>query len=86
MLAIVADTQQNAINYFEKNNLPFPGLTDSEHVVFDLYDVQSKLISIGQRPGLFIVDKEGLIKFAYVGFQQWEIPENKFVLEQIMKI
>jgi len=86
ILAIAADTQQNAVSYFRKKNLPFPGLIDNEHAVFDLYDVQSKLISIGQRPGLFIVDKEGRVRFAQVGFQQWEIPTNKFVLEQLEKL
>lgn len=86
ILAIAADTQQNAENYFSKNKLPFPGLIDNEHATFDTYDVQSKLISIGQRPGLFIVDKTGQIRFAYVGWQQWEIPTNKEVLEQLIKI
>ncbi len=85
-LTIAADTMGNAKNYFERNKLSFPGLIDSDHSVYDQYDVQSKLLSIGQRPGLFIVDKDGIIQFSYVGIQQWEIPSNHDVLSKLKEI
>jgi peroxiredoxin len=83
ILAIAADTMGNAKDYFERNKLPFPGLIDSDHSVYDQYDVQSKLLSLGQRPGLFIVDKDGIIQFSYVGSQQWEIPHNQEILKRL---
>jgi peroxiredoxin len=81
ILAIAADTMGNAKDYFKRNKLPFSGLSDSDHSVYDQYDVQSKLLSLGQRPGLFIVDKDGIIQFSYVGSQQWEIPSNQEILK-----
>ena len=86
ILAVAADTLGNAKDYFNRHKLPFPGLIDESHSVFDQYDVQSRLLSLGQRPGLFIVDKEGTVCFAYVGSQQWEIPPNQEVLDQIKKL
>ena len=86
ILAIAPDTLGNARAYFQKHTLPFPGLVDNTHAVYDQYDVQSRLLSLGQRPGLFIVDKAGIVRYAYLGTQQWEIPSNREVLNQLDKL
>lgn len=80
---IAPDTLGNAQDYFRRNQLPFPGLVDDTHTVYDLYDVQSRAFSLGQRPGLFIIDKTGVVRYAYLGTQQWQIPENAEVLAQL---
>jgi peroxiredoxin len=38
------------------------------------------LISLGQRPGLFVIDSEGVVRFEEVGAQQYNIPPNEKVL------
>jgi len=86
ILAIAPDTLVNARDYFQKHALPFPGLVDNDHAVCDRYDVQSRLLSLGQRPGLFIVDKTGIVRYAYLGTQQWEIPSNREVLKELDKL
>ena len=80
---IAPDTLGNARTFFEQHQLPFPGLVDESLAVYEQYDVQSRLLSLGQRPGLFIVDKSGIVRYAYVGTQQWEIPSNTEVLAQL---
>lgn len=74
VIAIAPDTLEHARSYFQRHDLPFPCLADPERRVFRLYDVKSAMVSLGQRPGLFVIDKEGTVAFAYLGFQQWEIP------------
>jgi len=86
VLAIAPDALSNAREYFQKHALPFPGLVDDTHAVYDQYDVQSRLLSLGQRPGLFIVDKAGIVRYAYLGTQQWEIPPNREVLKELDKL
>ena len=83
ILAIAPDTIENARNYFEKNDVPFPCLPDPDRSVFRQYDVKSAMVSLGQRPGLFIIDKEGVVRHAYLGWQQWEIPTVDETLAQI---
>lgn len=58
----------------EAFGLPFPVLADPERSVFRLYDVHSRLWSLGQRPGVYVVDRGGVVRWAHVGRQQWEIP------------
>ena len=82
-MAVVNDTMENGRYYFAKFDVPFPGLVDEDHAVYDRYDVASKALSLGQRPGLFVVDKEGVVRFAYIGSQQWQIPPNSRVLAQL---
>jgi peroxiredoxin len=86
LVVIAPDTMGNTQSFFKTNRLPFPGLVDNELVVYERFDVQNKLTSLGQRPGLFIIDKKGITRFAYLGTQMWEIPSNQVVLEQLRQL
>lgn len=81
VIAVVWETKERAHTYFEEHNVPFLCLVDPEHRVYDQYEVKSSLQSLGQRPGLFVIDVEGIVRYAYLGWQQWEIPPNAEVLE-----
>lgn len=83
VIAIAPDTVEHAREYFERNELPFICLPDEDRKVFRLYDVKSAMISLGQRPGLFVIDKEGVVHYAYLGWQQWEIPSVDETLAQL---
>lgn len=83
VLAIAPDTLEHAQTYFQSNDIPFPCLADPEREVYRQYDVKSALVSVGQRPGLFIVDGEGIVRYAYLGWQQWEIPSVQETLRQL---
>ena len=81
VIAIVNDSVENARAYVERHRVPFSLLVDPEHKVYDRYQVESKIISLGQRPGLFIIDLEGTVRYAYIGWQQWELPGTVEMLE-----
>ena len=65
------------------NPYPFPLLADSDHTVFDRYDVVSTMMSLGQRPALFVIDRDGIVRFDSIGTQQWQIPTNDNVLQVV---
>jgi thioredoxin-dependent peroxiredoxin len=81
VLAISAESPERSEAYLRSHPLPYPTLVDGDHTVFDAYDVTSRLISLGQRPALFVVDAEGMVRFEEVGAQQYNIPPNEKVLE-----
>ena len=81
VVALVSDTGAHAHAYFHQHGIPFPCLVDPEHTVYDRYEVESKLLSLGQRPALFVIDREGVVRYAYLGWQQWEIPPNGRVID-----
>ena len=86
ILALVRDTQQAAHAYFQKHNIPFPCGVDLIGKVYHQYEVKSTLLSLGQRPALFVLDRAGIVRYAYLGSQQWEIPSNAKVLEVLRRI
>ena len=65
MLAISAESPQRSESYLRSHPLPYPTLVDADHEVFDAYDVTSRLISLGQRPALFVVDADGVVRYAH---------------------
>ena len=81
MLAISAESPARSESYLRSHPLPYPTLVDADHEVFDAYDVTSRLISLGQRPALFVIDAEGVVRFEEVGAQQYNIPPDDKVLE-----
>ena len=80
VLAISAESPARSEAYLGSHPLPYPTLVDADHEVFDAYDVTSRLISLGQRPALFVIDADGVVRFEEVGAQQYNIPPNEKVL------
>jgi peroxiredoxin len=70
----------------ESMRLPFPVLADEDRAVFRRYDVQSRLWSLGQRPAVYIVDRDSILRWVHLGRQQWEIPGTAEVLEQLDRL
>jgi peroxiredoxin len=80
ILAIAPEDLASTNRYLANNPMPFALLPDTDHVVFDRYDVANKLMSLGQRPALFVVDAGGIVRYNQVGVQQWQIPPNEEIL------
>jgi peroxiredoxin Q/BCP len=80
VLAVSAEPAAAGEAYLRGHPMPFPILVDDEHQVFDAYDVASKALSLGQRPAVFVIDAEGIVRYDHVGTQQWNIPSDAEVL------
>ena len=80
IVTIAPDTPEGVAKFVRDNEYPFGLLADVDHAVFDAYDVASKMASLGQRPALFVIDRDGIVRFDSVGTQQWQIPTNDNVL------
>jgi peroxiredoxin len=61
-------------------------VSDVDHRAFDAYDVASRALSLGQRPAVFVIGREGIVRFDSVGTQQWQIPTNRKVLEVLAEL
>ena len=80
-LTVAPTTVQAAEAYFRNEPAPYGCVADPEREVFEQYGVARRPLSLGQRPGLFIIDRNGVVRFAHVGRQQWNIPSMDQVLE-----
>lgn len=62
--------------YWEKENLPFIGIPDSDGTLGKLYGQEWNLIKLGRMPALFIINQKGSIAFAQYAKNMADIPEN----------
>ena len=79
VVAIAPDQPEGIAKFTRDNPYPYPILADADHSVFDAYDVVSRMASLGQRPAVFVIDRDGVVRFDSVGVQQWQIPSNDSV-------
>ena len=86
VVAVASDSPEGVARFVRDRDYPFPLLADSDHSVFDAYDVVSRMASLGQRPAVFVVDRDGIVRFDSIGTQQWQIPSNDTVLQAAAKL
>jgi peroxiredoxin len=69
--------------YWAKENLPFIGLPDPEHLVLKLYGQEVKLFKLGRLPAQMLIDKFGKVRFVHYGHSMADIPANQEILSLI---
>jgi len=80
VVAVAPDTRDGVTRFVRDSAYPFGLLADTDHAVFDAYDVGNRLASLGQRPAVFVIGQDGIVRFDSIGTQQWQIPSNDTVL------
>lgn len=80
-MAVGPDPQIAFKMYWAKEKMPFPGLSDSNHAVADLYGQEVKLLKFGRMPALLIVDKKGRVRFAHYAENMKDYPELQEMLD-----
>lgn len=80
MIAVAPESVAAVERFTKQHPVPFPIVSDSDHAVFDAYDVASRALSLGQRPAVFVIDRQGVVRFDAIGTQQWQIADNTTVL------
>jgi peroxiredoxin len=81
VIAIAPESTESIARFLKSHSSPFPIVSDLDHATFDAYDVASRALSLGQRPAVFVVDAQGIVRFDAIGTQQWQIADNETVLE-----
>ncbi len=61
--------------------MPFPGMADLRSRVADRYAQEVNLLKLGRMPAIFIVDREGMIRFAHYSDNMRDYPTNERLLE-----
>jgi len=59
---------------------------DESKKVSKMLNQQVKITKLGRMPGLLIVDKQGIVQYAYYGDSMKDIPENDTVFKELEKI
>ena len=76
VLALAPGSPDQAAAFAAALAIPFPLLADPQLDVFRAYQVESRLLSLGQRPALYAIDRQGLVRYAFLGTQQWQVGDT----------
>src|SRR4030042_1864834 len=86
ILVIGPDGPEAFRRFWEENQIPFVGLADPKHNVANVYRQKVILAKFGRMPALYIIDREGRIRFEHHGQSMSDIPENAEVLSLLDKV
>lgn len=87
LYGILVDKKENAMKLEQKYGLgKFPVYYDSNKKMANMLNQEVKIAKAGRLPGLLIVDKEGIIQYAYYGDSMSDIPKNSDVFEVLKKL
>jgi peroxiredoxin len=86
IVAVAPDDVAGLKKHLDANVYPFTLLADSDGSVFEAYDVTSRLISLGQQPGLFVIGRDGNVSFDAIGNQQWDLVRPDELSRELKKV
>ena len=75
VLVVGPENANSFRKYWKKESLPFKGLPDPDHSVMNLYGQEFKIFKLGRMPAQMLIDKSGIVKFAYYGNSMSDIPK-----------
>ena len=80
VLVVGPDTARAFKDYWERENLPFVGLADPNHIVANRYGQEVKLLKFGRLPAMMVLDKQGMVRYRHYGASMQNIPPNSQIL------
>lgn len=86
LIAIGPEDAQVFADWWHREKMPFTGIADPKHKIADMYGQQVKLLKLGRMPAMFIVDKDGYVRFRHFGESMSDIPEDAKILEILDEI
>ncbi len=83
ILNLGPDTPAKFREYWAEHDMPFPGLSDPEHIVAKQYQQPFRLLKLGRMPMQLVIDLEGVIRFRKDGQSMRDIPEGHELLAAV---
>ena len=83
---ILVDNEKNAKKMEQKYARKYAVFYDESEKVAKMLKQEKRWIKLGRMPGLLIIDKKGIIQYAYYGKNMHDIPENNEILQVLEEI
>ena len=88
-IAIAGQWPRELRGYAERNGITYPLLVDKQRSVIKSYGVYHWLSLEAYniaRPATFIIDKVGIIRYMYIGSHQFDLVEQRILLEALKSV
>lgn len=81
IIALGPDGPNAFKRYWESEQIPFIGLPDIKSRISDIYYQEVNLLKLGRMPAIFVIDRQGMIRYAHYGDSMKDIPPNQEILD-----
>ncbi len=86
IIAVGPEEAKAFSDWWHEHEMPFPGLADPDQAVARRYGQQVKILKLGRMPAQFIVDRDGVIRYAHYGNSMSDIAEDTEILTELDKL
>jgi peroxiredoxin Q/BCP len=80
VLVVSPEDKPQVAEFWQKEQMPMPGLVDPGHEVANQYGQQVKLLQLGRLPSVVVLDRTGTVRFEHRGASMKDIPSNSEIL------
>jgi peroxiredoxin len=87
VVAVVAQRSEKVRRYIEDSGLPFHILVDDARDTVKAYGVWHQIGFDAwniARPALFLVDRQGIIRYSFVASSQFEFPSHDAIVQELI--
>lgn len=74
------------LRFWKAHQVPFIGIPDPGSRTADLYLQEVNLLKLGRMPAVFIIDRQGIIRYQHYGQSMADIPMNAKILAIIDRL
>jgi peroxiredoxin Q/BCP len=86
IIALGPDGPRAYQRFWELENMPFVGVPDIKSKIADKYYQEVNLLKLGRMPAVFVIDKNGMIRYKHYASSMSDIPDNNEILKVIEEI
>ena len=80
VIAVGPEREKTFAEYWGREKMPFPGIPDPKHNISNLYGQKVDPFKLGRMPALFVINKEGKIRYRHYADSMSDIPPDKEIL------
>jgi len=80
VIAVGPENARLLSDYWRSEKIPFIGIPDPAHTIAKKFGQEVSLPKLGRMPALFVIDKDGRIRYEHHGASMRDIPSNKHIL------
>ena len=81
VLSLGPDDPNAYKRHWQQENMPAVGLADVKSLTANLYYQEVNLLKLGRMPAQFIIDPNGIIRYAHYGSSMSDIPDNQAMFD-----
>lgn len=86
VIAVGPENAENFADFWRSREMPFTGIPDPGHNIEKLYGQHVDIFKFGRMPAMFVIDKEGKIRFQHYGNSMSDIPKDEDILSLLEDI